>query len=64
MLSMAAGWQDAARRLFKLIYGESVGRVVDEKTRELIAALLFCPNVKSEWKNPVASGFVRVIPGG
>jgi hypothetical protein len=64
MLTMAAGWQDAARRLFEQVYGESVGRVVDEKTRELITALLFCPNVKGEWKDPVTSGFVRVVPGG
>jgi hypothetical protein len=49
--------------LFERVYRESVGRVVDEKTKELVAALFSCPDVKNEWKNPVASGFVRVIPG-
>jgi hypothetical protein len=50
--------------LFERVYRESVGRVVDEKTKELIAALLSCPDVKSEWKNPIALGFMPVIPGG
>jgi hypothetical protein len=44
------------------VYRESVGRVVDEKTRELLAALLAYPDVDSEWKNPVALGFMPVIP--
>jgi hypothetical protein len=63
MLSMAASWEGAASGLFERVYRESVGRVVDEKTKELVAALFSCPDVKNEWKNPVASGFVRVIPG-
>jgi hypothetical protein len=28
----------------------------------LLAALLSYPDVKSEWKNPIALGFVPVIP--
>jgi hypothetical protein len=41
---------------------ESVGRIVDEKTKELLAALLSYPDVKSEWKNPIPLGFMPVIP--
>jgi len=41
---------------------ESVGRIVDEKTKELLAALLSYSDVKSEWKNPIPLGFMPVIP--
>jgi hypothetical protein len=39
-------------------------RIVEEKTKELIAASLSYPDVKSEWKNPIVLGFMPVIPGG
>ncbi len=48
--------------MFEVFIAESVGRVVDEKTRELIAALLAYPDVNSAWKNPVALSFMPVIP--
>jgi hypothetical protein len=38
--------------------------VVDGKTKALVAALLAYPDVKSEWKNPVALSFMPVIPIG
>ena len=41
---------------------ESVGRIVDEKTKELLAALLSYPDVRSRWKNPIPLGFMPVIP--
>jgi hypothetical protein len=41
---------------------ESVGRIADKKTKELLAALLSYPDVKSEWKNPIPLGFMPVIP--
>jgi hypothetical protein len=62
MRPFVANWEDAARGLFERVYRESVGRIVDEKTRELLAALLSYPDVKSEWKNPIALGFMPVIP--
>jgi transcriptional regulator with XRE-family HTH domain len=51
-----ANWEDVAKSLFERVYRESVGRVVDEKTQELLAALLAYPSVKAEWKAPKATG--------
>jgi len=62
MRPFVANWEDLAKSLFERVYRESIGRVVDEKTRELLAALLAYPDVNSEWKNPVALGFMPVIP--
>jgi hypothetical protein len=39
-------------------------RIVEKKTKELIAASLSYPDVKSKWKNPIVLGFMPVIPGG
>ncbi|MER8806827.1 helix-turn-helix transcriptional regulator [Mesorhizobium australicum] len=64
MRPFVANWPDVARSLFERVYRESIGRVVDEKTRELLAALLAYPDVDSDWKNPVAIGFMPVIPLG
>jgi len=64
MRPFVANWEDVAKSLFERVYRESVGRVVDEKTRALVAALLAYPDVKSEWKNPVALSFMPVIPIG
>jgi transcriptional regulator with XRE-family HTH domain len=51
-----ANWEDVAKSLFERVYRESVGRVVDEKTQELLAALLAYPSVKAEWKAPKVTG--------
>ena len=64
MRPFIANWEDVARSLFERVYRESVGRVVDEKTKALVTALLAYPDVKSEWKNPVALSFMPVIPIG
>ena len=48
--------------LFERVYRESIGRIVDEKTKELLAALLSYPDVRSRWKNPIPLGFMPVIP--
>jgi hypothetical protein len=64
MRPFVANWEDVARSLFERVYRESVGRVVDEKTKALVAALLAYSGVKSEWKNPVALSFMPVIPIG
>ncbi|MEI9407420.1 helix-turn-helix transcriptional regulator [Mesorhizobium salmacidum] len=64
MRPFVANWPDVARSLFERVYRESIGRVVDEKTKELLAALLAYPDVNSDWKNPVAIGFMPVIPLG
>jgi len=64
MRPFVANWEDVAKSLFERVYRESVGRVVDEKTKALVAALLAYPDVKNEWKNPVALSFMPVIPIG
>ncbi|RJT31430.1 XRE family transcriptional regulator [Mesorhizobium waimense] len=64
MRPYVANWPDVARSLFERVYRESIGRVIDEKTKDLLAELLAYPDVKSEWKNPVAIGFMPVIPLG
>jgi transcriptional regulator with XRE-family HTH domain len=62
MRPFVANWEDVAKSLFERVYRESVGRTVDEKTKELLATLLAYPDVKIEWKNPVALSFMPVIP--
>jgi transcriptional regulator with XRE-family HTH domain len=62
MRPFIANWEDLAKGLFERVYRESVGRVVDETTKELLAALLAYPDVDNEWKNPVALSFMPVIP--
>jgi transcriptional regulator with XRE-family HTH domain len=64
MRPFIANWEDVARSLFQRVYRESVGRVIDHRTRELLAALLAYPDVKTEWKNPVALSAMPVIPIG
>lgn len=62
MRPFVANWEDVARCLFERVYRESVGRVVDQTTRDLLAALRAYPDVKSEWTNPVVMSFMPVIP--
>jgi transcriptional regulator with XRE-family HTH domain len=64
MRPFVANWEDVARSLFERVHRESVGRVVDEKTKALVTALQTYPDVRSEWKNPVALSFMPVIPIG
>jgi transcriptional regulator with XRE-family HTH domain len=52
MRPFIANWEEVARSLIQRVYRESVGRVVDEKTRELIDALLAYPDVKTGWTSP------------
>jgi transcriptional regulator with XRE-family HTH domain len=62
MRPFITNWEDVAKSLFERVYRESIGRVVDEKTKELLTALLAYPDVNGEWKNPVALSFMPVIP--
>jgi len=50
MRPFVANWEDVAKSLFERVYRESVGRVVDEKTRALVAALLAYRDVKANGK--------------
>lgn len=51
MRPFVANWEDVARSLFERVYRESVGRVVDEKTKALVTALLAYPDVKTNGKS-------------
>ena len=42
----------------------AVGRVIDDRTGALLAALLAYPDVKTEWKNPIELSAMPVIPIG
>jgi transcriptional regulator with XRE-family HTH domain len=55
-------WEEVARSLFKRVYRESVGHVLDAKTKELLAALLKYPDVKREWYASEKTGALPVIP--
>jgi transcriptional regulator with XRE-family HTH domain len=52
MRPFVANWEGVARTLIQRVYRESVGRVVDEKSQDLIRALLAYPGTKPEWRNP------------
>jgi transcriptional regulator with XRE-family HTH domain len=47
-----ANWESVGKSLFERVYRESVGRLLDDKTQELLSALLAYPAVKPEWKAP------------
>lgn len=55
MRPFIANWEQTATSLFERVYRESVGRVIDERTRELLAELQAYPDVSSAWKTPPAS---------
>jgi transcriptional regulator with XRE-family HTH domain len=57
-----ADWEQVAQSLILRIYRESVGRIVDEKTKELVTALLEYPGAKPEWKIPKALSVASVLP--
>lgn len=62
MRPFIANWDDAAKGLLARVHRESVGRVVDGKTKELMAALLAYPDVRAEWQAPKQP--MPVIPLG
>ena len=52
MRPFIANWEEVARTLIQRVYRESVGRVIDEKSQDLITALLAYPGTKPEWRTP------------
>jgi transcriptional regulator with XRE-family HTH domain len=62
MRPFIANWESVARGLFERVYRESVGRVVDGKTKELIAALLAYPDVKADWKSSKVVNLAATMP--
>lgn len=50
MRPFIANWEELASALIQRVYREAVGRVIDEKTAELIEALRAYPGVESAWR--------------
>ncbi len=57
-----ADWPIVAESLIQRVYRESVGRVVDDKTRELLTALLVYPDVEPGWTLPKATSARSTLP--
>jgi len=62
MRPFVAHWENVAKSLIQRVHREAVGRIVDEKTKELLAALLAYPGAKTEWKTPKATSAMPVAP--
>jgi transcriptional regulator with XRE-family HTH domain len=57
MRPFIVNWEDVARSLIQRVHREAVGRVVDDKSQELVNALLAYPGTKSQWgRGPGADG--------
>ena len=58
-------WEQTAHSLIQRVHREAVGRVIDDKTKELLDALDAYPGVNPAWRKPgstVASATDPVIP--
>ena len=64
MRPFITNWPEVAASLFQRVYRESIGHVVDEKTKELLAQLQTYPGVKAEWKKPQSPSALPSIPIG
>lgn len=57
-----ANWEETAKSLMARVFRESVGRVIDKRTKALIDALLAYPDVDSAWKVSTTADSTPVIP--
>jgi hypothetical protein len=57
-----ADWENVAKSLVQRVHRESVGRVIDEKTQDLLGALLAYPDTKIAWNSPQALSAMPVAP--
>ncbi|GGF07233.1 transcriptional regulator [Aliidongia dinghuensis] len=62
MRPFVADWPRVAQSLIERVYREAVGRVVDDKIKELLAALLAYPEVEPGWAPPKATSIQAVTP--
>ena len=62
MRPFVANWPQVARGLLARVYREALGRVIDEKTRTLLAELSQYPGVKTEWRAPSPDDTLPMIP--
>jgi len=57
-----ANWPETARGLLGRVYREALGRVIDERTKALLAQLSQYPGVKPEWRVPPPGATMPMIP--
>ena len=62
MRPFIAGWEALAKTLIQRVHREAVGRVIDQKTRELVADLLAYPDVDPDWRALEPPGALPTIP--
>lgn len=62
MRPFVANWPQTARGLLARVYREALGRVIDEKTKALLAELSQYPGVKAEWRAPSPQDAMPMIP--
>jgi transcriptional regulator with XRE-family HTH domain len=62
MRPFVANWPQTARGLLARVYREALGRVIDEKTKALLAELSQYPGVKPEWRTPLPGDAMPMIP--
>jgi transcriptional regulator with XRE-family HTH domain len=55
-------WEETAKSLMARVFRESVGRVIDTRTKALIDALLAYPEVDGAWKVSTTADCTPVIP--
>jgi transcriptional regulator with XRE-family HTH domain len=59
MRPFIANWDSVGKSLIQRVYRESVDRVIDDGTKELLSQLMAYPGIDAEWKNPRA---LNVMP--
>jgi transcriptional regulator with XRE-family HTH domain len=62
MRPFLAHWPQTARGLLARVYREALGRVIDAKTKALLAELSQYPGVKAEWRAPSPGDAMPMIP--
>jgi transcriptional regulator with XRE-family HTH domain len=62
MRPFIVNWEEVATSLIQRVYRESVGRVTDQKTKELLEALQSYPEVKTKLKKPRSVSILPFIP--
>lgn len=55
-------WETVARSLIHRVHRESIGRVIDKNTRQLLTDLMSYPGVKAEWRNRAVPGVAPLTP--
>jgi transcriptional regulator with XRE-family HTH domain len=62
MRPFIANWPETARGLLGRVYREALGRVIDARTKALLAELSRYPGVKPEWRTPSPGNVLPMIP--